>query len=57
MYALRAHEVSEFVSIVRRYGAFDPKVAAMVEAANKTPEIGRLAVSQACGTCQLKAVA
>jgi hypothetical protein len=55
LYALRGHDVSEFVSIVRRYGAFDPKVADMVQAGQQVPEIGQLAISQACGTCQLKA--
>ena len=56
-YALKGHDVTEFVSIVRRYGAFDPRVAAMVEAGTRTPEIGRLAISQACGTCAVKLAA
>lgn len=54
LYAIKSHDVEEFVSIVRRYGAFNPKVAAMVKAGTQQPEIGRLAVSQACGTCALK---
>jgi hypothetical protein len=52
MYSIRAHDVNEFVSIVRRYGAFDPKVQAMVEASKRPPEVGSLSVSEACGTCQ-----
>jgi hypothetical protein len=50
-YALRSHDVSEFVSIVRRYGAINPQIEAMIEAGSKAPEIGRIAVSEACGTC------
>lgn len=54
-FAIRGHDVEEFVSIVRRYGAGAAAGAtrALVEAANKRPEIGGVKISQACGTCRL----
>jgi hypothetical protein len=54
IFAMRGHDVQEFVSIVRRYGADAAHVRAMVDAANKTPEIAAIRIAQACGTCQLK---
>lgn len=54
-FAIRGHDVEEFVSIVRRYGAGAAAGAtrALVEAANRRPEIGGVQISQACGTCRL----
>ena len=49
---MKAHDVEEFVGIVRRYGA--PKESAiseLVKAANSKPEIGLADISKACGTC------
>lgn len=54
VFAMRGHDVEEFVSIVRRYGSKAAHVSALVEAANKTPEIGHVHVAQACGTCLLR---
>lgn len=57
-FAIRGHDVEEFVSIVSRYGAGAAAGAtrALVEAANQTPLIARTSISQACGTCrQLRA--
>lgn len=51
---MRAHDVEEFVGVVRRYGASED-VAKMVEAASKAPEIAKLNIARACGTCLLKA--
>ncbi|MEZ2877894.1 putative metallopeptidase [Pseudomonas lundensis] len=51
---MRGHDVEEFVGVVRRYGA-SPDVQAMVDAANKPAEVGKLNISRACGTCLLKA--
>ena len=50
---LQGHDVEEFVGVVRRYGA-SPEVQAMVDAANKPAEVGKLNISRACGTCLLK---
>jgi hypothetical protein len=57
-FAIRGHDVEEFVSIVRRYGvgAAAGATRALVEAANQRPEIATARISQACGTCrQLRA--
>lgn len=56
-FAMRAHDVMEFVSIVRRYGADAAHVRELVDAANAGPEIANVRISQACGTCQLRAAA
>ncbi|PXX51580.1 hypothetical protein SAMN05660489_06296 [Pseudomonas sp. LAMO17WK12:I10] len=50
---LRGHDVEEFVGVVRRYGA-SPEAQALVDAANKPAEVGKLNISRACGTCLLK---
>ncbi|MEL4167275.1 putative metallopeptidase [Pseudomonas sp. ZS001] len=50
---MRGHDIEEFVGVVRRYGA-SPDVQALVDAANSPAEVGKLNVSRACGTCQLK---
>lgn len=54
---IRRHDVEEFVGIVRRYGvaAGAGETAAFVAAANRSPEIGQLSISHACGTCMLRA--
>lgn len=57
-FAIRGHDVEEFVSIVRRYGvgAAAGATRALVEAANQRPEIATARISQSCGTCrQLRA--
>lgn len=50
-FAIRGHDVEEFVGVVARYGAFDPTVAAMVSAASATPTIAVADLAGACGTC------
>lgn len=54
---LRGHDVEEFVGVVRRYGVGHPagSLAQLVQAANAKPEVGRLKLQQACGTCMLRA--
>lgn len=54
---IRAHDVEEFVGIVRRYGigAAAGDTAKLVEAAKRAPEIGHLNIAHACGTCLLRA--
>lgn len=50
---LRGHDVEEFVGVVRRYGASE-EVRQLVEAANRPPEVAKINISRACGTCLLK---
>jgi hypothetical protein len=55
--AIRGHDVEEFIGVVRRYGMGSPdsSVARLVSAANTEPEVSRIRMSQACGTCLLRA--
>lgn len=50
---IAAHDVEEFVGVVRRYGTGGEKsaVSEMVKAAQMAPEVGRLQIAGACGTC------
>lgn len=50
---LRGHDVEEFVGVVRRYGASE-EVQAIIDAASEKPEVARLNISRACGTCLMK---
>lgn len=54
-FAIRGHDVEEFVGVVARYGVTDPMVGAMVEAANRRPMVAGIDIRGACGTCALKA--
>ena len=54
-FAVRGHDVEEFVGVVRRYGAEASHVKAMVDAANAGPQIASVRIAQACGTCRLRA--
>lgn len=54
-FAIRGHDVEEFVGVVSRYGMIDSQVAAMVEAANQRPTVALANIRGACGTCALKA--
>lgn len=45
-----AHDVEEFIGVVRRYGP-SADVARLVDAAKAMPEVGRLNISRACGCC------
>jgi Putative phage metallopeptidase len=54
---MRGHDVEEFVGIVRRYGAAKGSaIDELVKAANSKPEIAKVDIAGACGTC-LKLVA
>jgi hypothetical protein len=55
VWAIRGHDVEEFVGVVARYGAAAAGVEEMVRVANKGPEIAPAAIARACGTC-LRAV-
>jgi len=52
-FGIRGHDVEEFVGIVRRYGvgAAAGDTAKLIEAAKRAPELGHVAIAQACGTC------
>jgi hypothetical protein len=54
-FAMRGHDVEEFVGVVRRYGAGATHVEAMVAAAKEGPTISAVKIAQACGTCMLRA--
>jgi hypothetical protein len=51
---MRAHDVEEFVGVVRRYGA-SKDVQRLIDAAKNAPEVAKLNIARACGTCLLKA--
>jgi len=55
VWAIRGHDVQEFTSIVRRYGADAAHVREFVDAANQRPEIGHANIAHACGVCLSKA--
>lgn len=57
IYAMRAHDIEQFVGVVERYGADAAAVQALVRAAESGPTIGRASIASACGTCQLKRAA
>jgi Putative phage metallopeptidase len=53
VFAIRGHDVEEFVGVVRRYGVGHPDgyLADLIRAAAKGPQIAPLAVAGVCGTC------
>jgi hypothetical protein len=55
VFAMRGHDVEEFVGVVARYGVTDHQVQAMVDAANRRPTVALADIRGACGTCALKA--
>lgn len=50
-WAIRGHDVEQFVGVVRRYGAMASGVSELVEAAINGPEIVEARISLACGNC------
>lgn len=54
-FAMRGHDVEEFVGVVARYGAAATGVRDLVEAARCAPLISRASVADICGTCLLRA--
>lgn len=52
-FAMRGHDVEEFVSVVRRFGieAAGERAVDFVVAAAAMPSIGPAKIAQACGTC------
>lgn len=55
VWTMRGHDVEEFVGVVRRYGADASGARALVDAANRGPEISGARVAHLCGTCHRSA--
>lgn len=51
VYAIRGHDVEEFVGVVRRYGAEAAGIQPMIDAANAKPLIAGADIDGICGTC------
>jgi hypothetical protein len=51
VFAIRGHDVEEFVGVVRRYGAQAAGVEELVRAANKGATVAEGNIARACGTC------
>lgn len=53
VYAIRGHDVEEFVGVVERYGttAATAGVADLVRAAQRPPTVAPARIAAACGTC------
>jgi len=51
IWAMRGHDIEEFTSIVRRYGAEAAHADAFIQAARQGPEIGEASIARACGVC------
>lgn len=56
VFAMRGHDVEEFVGVVRRYGPTSQALQDMVAAVQDGPEVAGINIARACGSCQLKAV-
>lgn len=50
---MRRHDVEEFVGVVKRYGASED-VQQLIDAASRPPEVAKINIARACGTCLLK---
>ena len=55
VFGIRGHDIEEFIGVVARYGANASGVQEMVKAAKQRAQIAEVRISQACGTCSLKA--
>lgn len=57
VFAMRGHDIEEFVAVVRRFGVAAAGEAAQrfVDAALLEPEIAPAQIAQACGTCLARA--
>jgi len=51
LYAMRGHDVEQFVGVVQRYGVTSADERAFVAAATRAPEVGDGGLDIACGTC------
>jgi hypothetical protein len=52
-FALRGHDVEEFIGVVRRYGtgATGANMRELIEVAGQKPEIAAIEIGAMCGTC------
>lgn len=50
---MRGHDVEEFIGVVRRYGP-SHDVQQLIDAASRPPEVAKINIARACGTCLLK---
>lgn len=57
IFAMRGHDIEQFVGVVARYGADASGVAAMIEAARVGPGVQDGAIALACGTCSTRRAA
>ncbi len=55
VWTMKGHDIEEFTSIVRRYGADAAHARAFIDAAKNGPEIGLASVARACGNCIVRA--
>lgn len=57
MFEMKGHDVEEFIGVVRRYGTGQPDgpLAQLVQAAIRSPEVAKVSISSACGTCLMRA--
>jgi hypothetical protein len=51
VWAMRGHDVEQFIGVVKRYGADAAMVRELVEAAEKGPTVAQANITGACGTC------
>ena len=52
VFAMRPHDIEEFTSVARRYGAWSPALQAFSAALASAPEISDGRLWEACGTCR-----
>jgi len=55
IFALRGHDLEEFISVARRYGGAASGIGELIEATKAGPTIAAAHISQACGTCLARA--
>lgn len=51
VFAMRGHDIEEFVGVVKRYGVVSKEIAALVGAAADVPAVSAENIRSACGTC------
>ena len=54
-FAMRGHDVEEFIGIVRRYGSVSAEVREMVSAAQQQPAVHDFDIRRSCGACMRSA--
>lgn len=50
-FAIRGHDLEEFIGVVKRYGAVSDDVRELVDAANQKPQVSDADINRLCGTC------